>query len=307
MPDPSLLDPAFAPLVAAFSGPKAVSLADLGVEGARAAYRLLGSVDPDAPEPLVGEVVDAKIAGVACRTYWPLSNDRPAPVLVWFHGGGWIMGDVDMADATCRHLAGRSQWAVVSVEYRLAPEHRFPAGLEDAWAVTRAVAAGEVDGLDPARVVVGGDSAGGNLAAVCALLARDGGVSLAGQMLVYPSLDLCHESPSYVENGVGYVLTAAGIRWFIENYVGEVVRGDWRVSPLHAPDLTGLAPAWVLTVGFDPLRDEGEQYVARMQEAGVEVSWEQFPEAIHPFLDLKAISPLATVALDRAGDWLAAL
>ena len=297
MPDASLLDPALRALLdqlAALGGPPTSQLTP---DEARAGYRLLRSADGELEE--VAALIEEDVASVPCRAYRPAgSAGGDLPTLVWFHGGGWTIGDLDTAEATARRLANRSGCTVVSVGYRLAPEHPFPAAVDDCWAVTARLA-------QSAPVAVGGDSAGGNLAAVVALLARDAGVALRHQLLVYPVTDLTTESASYVENGEGYLLTADTMRWFINHYTAPEQRDDWRASPLLAPDLTGVAPAHVITAGFDPLRDEGDAYAARLADAGVPVVHDRIVAATHSFFAFSAVTPLADAAMDRATEILA--
>ena len=303
MPDRSLLDPPLAALLDALGGADAVQLQMLGVDGAREAHRMLSAGAETGP---VESTIDYDLAGVPCRVYRPVGRSGTLPVLVWFHGGGWVLGDLDTADATARALAGASGHMVVSVAYRLAPEHPFPSAVDDAWAVTSWLASGgatELEG-DPARISVGGDSAGGNLAAVCALLARDADVTLRHQVLVYPVTDVANESASYTENGEGCLLTADTMRWFIAEYVPEHRRSEWQASPVLAPRLEGVASAYVLTVGFDPLRDEGDAYAVRLRDAGVTVEHDRVANAIHGFLDLSAVTPLAAQAVGRIAAFL---
>lgn len=299
MPDAALLDPALKAMLdqfAALGGPPTSSLTP---DEARAAYQLLRAADGELEE--VASVDDVDVARVPCRRYRPAgaSPDASLPVVVWFHGGGWVIGDLDTADATVRRLANRSGCEVVSVHYRRAPENPFPAAIDDAWAVTSSLAGASA-------LAVAGDSAGGNLAAVVALLARDAGVELRHQLLVYPVTDLSRESASYVENGEGYLLTADTMRWFINHYTGPEQRSDWKASPLLAPDVAGVAPAHVITAGFDPLRDEGDAYAARLADAGVPVVHDRVEGAIHSFFALSAVTPLADEAMDRAAKYLRA-
>lgn len=279
----------------------------------RALYEAMSAMAGE--PPVVGSVEDRPVPGpagdVTVRVYRP-DVDGPAPVLVFLHGGGWVIGNLESHDVPCRALCRNAEVVVVSVDYRLAPEHPSPAALDDAWAALTWVAshASEVGG-DPSRIAVGGDSAGGNLAALLALRARDeGGPDLAHQMLIYPVTDLASEHPSYVENGDGYFLTADTMRWFIGHYLGtEREHGDPAdpgISPLRADDLSGLPPAQVLTAEFDPLRDEGDAYAARLAEAGVAVDHVPHPGLVHGFIGMGLLSPDCASAAVAAADRLRA-
>jgi acetyl esterase len=227
---------------------------------------------------------------------------RVLPALVYFHGGGWVIGDLDTHDSLCRHFANVAQCAVVSVDYRLAPEHKFPAAVEDCFAATRWVAEQALLlGIDPGRLAVGGDSAGGNLAAVVSLLARDRGAPrLSCQALLYPAVDCGMTHPSHDRFAEGYLLTRPTMQWFYSHYLRRPADiEDWRASPLRAPDLSGVAPALVLTAGNDVLRDEGEAYARRLQQNGVPVQLRQFPEQIHGFLTMGKIVRAAEPALNE--------
>lgn len=251
------------------------------------------------PGEPVASVEDRTIPGPAnaipIRIYRPAS-DAPLPVLVYFHGGGWVIGSINTHDSICRTLANAAACIVVSVDYRLAPEHKFPAAVEDAYAATVWCATHAATfGGDPRRVAVGGDSAGGNLAAVVALLARDQGApSLVYQILIYPVTDYRFDTPSYRENAEGYLLTRDGMRWFWGHYLSDAAQGAHpHASPLRAQNLAGLPPALVITAEFDPLRDEGEAYAARLQEAGVPVVCSRYDGMIHGFFGM-------TLMLDKA-------
>jgi acetyl esterase len=223
------------------------------------------------------------------------------PALVYFHGGGWVIGDLDTHDSLCRHLANAARCIVVAVDYRLAPEHKFPAAVEDCFAATSWVAREAVAlGIDRERLAVGGDSAGGNLAAVVSLIARDRGApKLRCQALLYPAVECGMTHPSHDRFAEGYLLTRPTMRWFYEHYLREPADiDDWRASPLRADDLSGVAPALVLTAGNDVLRDEGEAYARRLQEAGVAVQLRHFPDQIHGFLTMGKIIEAAQPALD---------
>ncbi|WP_169984399.1 alpha/beta hydrolase [Microbispora sp. H10836] len=267
---------------------------DLGVELAsltREQIAQLRSLDGMAEQrgPSIGlpEVRDETAAGVPVRIYRPEPDGRPLPVLVYFHGGGWVFGSVERNDALARDLAHRTGAVVVSADYRLAPEHPFPAAAEDAFAVVRDVHARPARyGADPRRVAVVGDSAGGNLAAVAAWLARDAGLRIVHQALIYPVVDVSCDTPSYVTYAKGFGLEAAEMRWFIEQYAGGADPRDPRLAPLHLPDKSGLAPATVITAECDPLCDEGAAYARALAGAGVPVEYRCFEGALHGFLGL---------------------
>jgi acetyl esterase/lipase len=279
-------------------------LSSLPVEQARAALALMGAGRADAVED-VARIEDVEIPGPAgaipARAYVPATAGTP-PVVVYYHGGGWVLGGLDSYDGTCRALANASGAAVVSIDYRLAPEHPFPAAVDDAWAALEWVAANAAElGADPARLAVAGDSAGGNLAAVVALQARDGGSPpLRGQLLVYPVTDATMSHPSIEENASGYFLTKADMEWFYGHYAPDRP-DDWRLSPLAAPDLAGVAPALVLTAEYDPLRDEGEAYARRLADAGVPVDLVRKDGLIHGFFGMVADVDQARDAMDQAG------
>jgi acetyl esterase len=240
---------------------------------------------------------------VALRLYRAAGTDAAEvlPALVYFHGGGWVIGDLDSHDSVCRHLANAARCAVVSVDYRLAPEHKFPAAVDDCFAATSWVAA-EADRLaiDRERIAVGGDSAGGNLAAVVSLLARDRGAPrLRYQLLIYPAVEARMSHPSIARFAEGYLLTRATMQWFYDCYLRSSADGaDWCTSPLRAADLADLPPALVLTAGFDPLCDEGEAYARRLQDHGVAVDYRHYPDQIHGFLSAGKIIRAAVPALD---------
>lgn len=251
------------------------------------------------PEPIFA-VEDRDADGVPVRVYRP-SPDADLPILVVLHGGGWVIGSVEEFDGIARRLANASGAVVVSVDYRLAPEHPFPAPLDDCWRALQWTAAHAAEiGGDASRIAIGGDSAGGNLAAVCALRARDAGApELALQMLVYPVCDCAFETASYVANGVGYLLEAEQMQWFVDCYTrGQVDLADWRVSPLRAPDLRGVAPAVVVTAEYDPLRDEDDAYVARLRDAGVAVEHRCYEGMVHAFFGLPGAYDVAREAMD---------
>ena len=250
---------------------------------------------------------------IAARIYTPMrlrkANDL-APCLVFFHGGGWVIGDLDSHDVACRKLADEGQLIVISVDYRLAPEHKFPAAVDDAIASTKWIAENSRRlGIDASRLMVGGDSAGGNLAAVVAISARDGnGPAIAGQVLIYPAIDFALTHPSHSEPETSILLTHSVIRWFRDHYLnGAADVHDWRASPARAKTLIGLPPAYVLTAGADPLRDEGDEYAKRLKEAGVPVTYRTFPGQFHGFFTMGKLLQQANVAAGEIGIWLRAL
>jgi acetyl esterase len=241
---------------------------------------------------------------MALRVYTPLGAGEVESTIVYFHGGGWVMGDLESHDAVCRALSNAAASVVVSVDYRLAPEHRFPAAIDDAYAATCWVAENAValGAGDPNRLVVAGDSAGGNLAAAVALESRDlAGPQLSFQALVYPVLDARFDTPSYVDNATGYMLTRADMEWFWDHYCDAAARLQPYASPLQANSLERLPPALVLTAEFDPLRDEGEAYAARLIEAGVSATVHRYPGMLHGFLGMLGIFTQSRDAIAEIG------
>ncbi|HXP73710.1 MAG TPA: alpha/beta hydrolase [Stellaceae bacterium] len=242
---------------------------------------------------------------IPLRLYRGIGTERGAilPALVYFHGGGWVIGDLDTHDGVCRVLANAAGCAVISVDYRLAPEHKFPAAVDDAVAATEWIAAhAGTLGIDANRLAVGGDSAGGNLAAVVALVARDrGGPRLRHQLLLYPATDFVTSDDPQRERFEGFPLNVVTMNWFRDHYLrGPADYSDWRASPLRASDLRGLPPAYVLTVGFDPLHAEGEAYASRLRDAGVPVQHRHIAEQMHGFLTMGKIIAAARPATEQA-------
>jgi acetyl esterase len=282
------------------------NISDLSVEQAR---ELIVQMDAETPRPDVADARDITIPGpggaIPARLYRPQgsSTDEQLPVLVYFHGGGFTIGNIESHDATTRWLANRSGVAVVSVDYRLGPEHPFPAAAEDCFAATQWIAANGAEiGVDGSRVAVGGDSAGGNLAAVVALMAREaGGPEIRLQVLVYPAVDARMGHASIDENASGYLLSKQDMEWFFGHYgLGTAVHAeDWRLSPLLAESHADLPPAVVITAEFDPLRDEGNAYAEALRRAGVEVDHQQYDGMIHAFFTMAGNVDAADDAQER--------
>ncbi len=265
------------------------------------------------PEPpAVAQVAELQADGrhgpIRLRLYKPLSHSssegatasQPLPALVYFHGGGWVIGDLDTHDTLCRQLANGSGCAVVAVDYRLAPEHRFPAAFDDSLAATYWVLRhAPTLGLDARHLAVGGDSAGGNLAAGVAIAARDAGdLPLCFQLLIYPATDMRRNAPSHTTNGQGYLLTRDTIDYFHDHYIIDPAHDlDWRASPLLHPQLSGLPPALVLTAGYDPLRDEGLHYAQRLSQAGSRSTSISFERQIHGFITMGKVIDEANAAV----------
>jgi acetyl esterase len=288
-----------------------VPIEEMTPQAMREAYAMLNATGSKAE---MASVTDRTVPGpggdIPVRIYVPTTEPGPRPVLVYFHGGGWVIGDLETHDSTVRALASGSGATVVSVDYRLAPEHPFPAPLDDCLAAVRWVAdhGAEID-VDPARLAVAGDSAGGNLAAAVVLALRDTGPALRAQVLVYPVTDGTLGEPSMDENGDGYFLTKATMAWFWDHYMGDRDRAtEPAASVLHAPDeaLAGLPPALVVTAEFDPLRDEGEAYASRLAAAGVDVTTSRYDGMIHGFFSMGDFVPEGKAAIDEASEMLRA-
>ena len=307
------VDPHLAGLLQMMEAAAAPPMSEGTPAEARAAFRKL-SVDARqahqvVPVASVEEVAVPGPAGdLAARVYRP-EESGPVPTVVLFHGGGWVVGDLDTHDNAARSICRDARAVVVSVDYRLAPEAPFPAAVDDAVAATAWVAEHLADLGGDDRLAVAGDSAGGNLAAVVAQHARDtGGPAIAAQLLVYPAVDVLGEFPSRAENGTGYFLDLPTMAWFMGHYAGGHDRlDDPRLSPLRARDLGGLPPAVVVTAEFDPLRDEGEAYAERLRESGVRVDVRRFEGMIHGFFDMGLFSPGAQKAVDETCERFAEL
>jgi acetyl esterase len=245
--------------------------------------------------------VDGGSGKLAARVYTPSDARKPRGALVWFHGGGFVLGSLDSQDGLCRAIASRSCVVVVSVDYRLAPEHPFPAAVEDAVAATRWVLAHASEiGVDATAIAVGGDSAGGNLSAVVAQSLRDDRLRPAFQLLVYPGTDMTRSFPSHKFFRDGFILTKADVDWFVGHYLPDAnTHRDPRASPLFATDLSRLPPAWVITAGFDPLRDEGDAYAEKMRSSGVRVEHIRATSMTHGFIQTAGVVREAARTLDR--------
>jgi acetyl esterase len=260
-----------------------------------------------APEPQeVAEVRDLACPGprgeIKLRAYRPMGTVAAEilPALIYFHGGGWLLGDLDSHDTACRHYANGARCRVVSVDYRMAPEHKFPAAVDDSAAATKWIVANAGTlGINHTRVAVGGDSAGGNLAAVLSIMARDGDLPpLAYQLLVYPATDMAMVTRSSQTATVG-ILTTPTMKWFVDQYLrGPRDATDWRASPLRAADLSGVASAFVLTCSYDPLCDEGIAYARRLEREGVRVTHLNYSDQAHGFVGQGKIIRAAGTALD---------
>ncbi len=276
---------------------------------ARAAYDAAAEMldPPRAPLARVEDTTLPAADGTAlpARLYAPSTQALPA--MLYLHGGGFTIGSLETHDSLCRQLALRSGAAVIALDYRLAPEHRFPTAVEDAWSALRALARPETAarlGLAAGRLAVGGDSAGGTLAAVCALMARDAGLPLALQVLITPGTTAHADTPSHARFARGFLLERPAIAWFFDQYIDAADRADWRFAPLMADDVDGVAPACVVLAECDPLVDEGLAYADRLRAAGVAVALELHRGVTHDFIKLGRLLPEASEAQQAIGDAL---
>ena len=303
------LDPQVADLLRAADEAGVPPIHSLPYKEAREFYLLTSKkLAGEAPDKLdVSDLImETSVAPIPIRMYRPRgTSDQPLPALVYFHGGGWCIGDLDSHDHVCRWLAAHSDCVVISVDYRMGPEHKFPAAVEDAFAATEWIASHAAElKIDANRIGIGGDSAGGNLSAVVTLLAREqGGPHLVCQLLIYPATDMLMRFPSHVSCGDGYRLTRTSIVWFINGYLrdGEDMY-DFRASPLMAENYVNLPPAFILTAAFDPLADEGEAYANKLKEAGIPVKYHCYEGMVHGFIAMPGEVDMAkTALLDAAG------
>jgi acetyl esterase len=309
---PVTLDPsaaAFAKVMKEAGRPPLHTLAPL--EAREMSKLTRAAVQPEPPEMQSVEdmSVPAPHGAIPVRVYKPLTLSKTdfAAGLVYYHGGGWVIGDLDSHDVACRQIATTADSIVVAVDYRLAPEHKFPAAIDDCIAATDWVARNAAKlGIDQDRLFVGGDSAGGNLAAVVAMHARDNnGPGIKGQVLVYPVTDLAMTHASHKDPETSVLLTHDGMRWFRDHYLADHKQiDDWRVSPLRMSNLKGLPPAFVLTCGADPLHDEGEEFARRLKHAGNDVVHVNYPGQMHNFLVMGRVLPEANKLIDELAGWL---
>ncbi len=280
----------------------AVPFEQLSVREAReaAAGFLLLQGEPDPVAAVTHRFITGPTADLPIVIYRP-AGDGPFPALIYFHGSGWVILNLDVVDVPLRALANRSGCVMIAVNYQKAPEHPFPTAFDDCHATVQWVAehAEELD-VDPSRIGVGGDSAGGNLAAAIALQARQTGPPLRCQILVYPVTDHSFDTRSYEENAEGYILQRETMKWFWGHYVRTSADGaDWRASPLRASDLSGLPPALVITAEYDPLRDEGEAYADRLRDAGVDVTLHRYDGMVHGFMYMAGVLDDARLVIDE--------
>jgi acetyl esterase len=298
------LDPQAQALIASMAGGKPVEQMTVQEmrDGLEQRTRLTGGIPEPVDQVISGEVPGANGA-IPVRIYVP-QGSRPMPGLVYFHGGGWARGSLETHDPLCRSLANAGGCIVVSVDYRMAPEHTFPAAIDDALAATRWVANNAQQlGIDPRNLAVGGDSAGGNLAAAVALVLRDeGGPPLVHQLLLYPVTDHNFDTGSYLENAEGYMLTREAMRFYWRIYLrNEADADDQRASPLRARDFSNLPAALVITAEFDPLRDEGRAYAERLRDAGTPVVYSEYAGMVHGFATTAGVLDKGKQAVQEAG------
>ncbi|MFN4354275.1 alpha/beta hydrolase [Parvibaculum sp.] len=289
------------------ANPDAPRLIDLPPAGGREMYRAMAAMlDPQGIP--IGKVEDRAIPGpagdISVRIYTPVAAGGTGPALVYYHGGGWVIGDLETHDALCRTLANEAGLKVIAVDYRLAPEHPFPAAIDDAYAATKWVEANASEiGIDPNRIAVAGDSAGGNLAAAVSLRSKaEKGPHIAFQLLIYPVTDAPRTTQSYKDFAAGHMLEAEGMDWFWNHYVlsaGTDPKHPY-AAPLHAESLTGLPPAYVVTAGFDVLRDEGKAYAEALKKAGVAVEYVNYEGMIHGFFNMQGVLDVARDAVKAA-------
>ncbi|MBG7603475.1 MAG: alpha/beta hydrolase [Actinobacteria bacterium] len=297
-----MLDPQIQPLVDAINLAAADAPPNPTLDDRRQAYLALSTVA--GPGPQLDHVEDSVVPGpggdIPVRIY---RNEGARGIFVYYHGGGFTIGDLDTHDEVCRQLAKQSNSTVMAVHYRLAPEAPFPAAVEDAWAALRwaDLHRAELGGSAKSKIVVGGDSAGGNLSAVVALMARDANLDLAAQLLVYPGTENDDTSPSMSENANGYILDKDTVDWFMAQYDADV--SDWRASPARAESHEGLAAALVITAQYDPLRDQGAEYAKTLEAGGVPVTYTNYEGMVHIFFQLGPIADAAARSVTEVSDF----
>ena len=270
--------------------------------------RNLDLIEQECPEVkgVVEIGADGPFGPIPMYDYTPIGapENKTLPAIIFYHGGGWVMGSRDGHDSLCRYLSNATECRVFSVEYRLAPEFKFPIPIDESFIALKFISDNSEElNIDKSKIVVAGDSAGGNIAAVMSLMAREEkDLNVSYQLLIYPATDASKERASYEENGKGFLLEKEGMRWFYKHYLtNDKDRKDWRVSPILAPDLSNLPPSYVITVAADPLRDEGRDYVEALREAGNEVEHIEYDDVIHAFFSWPLAMNCAKKAADAAG------
>ena len=291
------LDPSCKAVLEQAAAANMPALSAMSPTDSRAMYR---EMNKDATKAALAQVTDMDANGVAVRVYRPKEQCANNAALVYYHGGGWVIGDLETHDAPCRALAVGTGALVIAVDYRLAPEHAYPIPLNDCYTATRWVfEQASTLGINAANIAVGGDSAGANLAAVIVLKARqDDLMPIKHQLLIYPVTDSRMNTRSYTENAEGYLLTKDTMAWFWDHYANRTQRLEADASPLNAQDLTGLPATTLVTAEFDPLRDEGAAYARRLQSSGNDVFYQQFDGLIHGFISMTDVVPAAAQAFD---------
>jgi acetyl esterase len=310
---PIVLDPSAAFVMEAFKAanrPKLETLSPPEAREASAAGRAVTHPDPPELASVENITVPTPDGPIPVRVYKPKTLAKsPAPALIFYHGGGWVICDLDSHDIVCRQMADQAGFVVFSIDYRLAPEHKFPAAALDCIAATKWIVDNAAKfGIDTNRIFAGGDSAGGNLTAVVTIHARDnGGPKIAGQVLVYPATDMGMGFPSATNPDMDVLLSSTLMRWFIEHYLtSKADVDDWRASPLRIKDMKGLPPAFVITAGADPLHDEGLAYRDRLKSADVDVTYVNYPGQFHGFWTMGKLVPEAHKLSAEIATWLKA-
>lgn len=270
--------------------------------------RNLDLIEQECPEVkgVVEIGADGPFGPIPMYDYTPIGapENKALPAIIFYHGGGWVIGSRDGHDSLCRYLSNATECRVFSVEYRLAPEFKFPVPIDESFIALKFISDNSEElNIDKSKIVVAGDSAGGNIAAVMSLMAREEkDLNVSYQLLIYPATDASKERASYEENGKGFLLEKEGMRWFYKHYLtNDKDRKDWRVSPILAPDLSNLPPSYIITVAADPLRDEGRDYVEALREAGNEVEHIEYDDVIHAFFSWPLAMNCAKKAADAAG------